>query len=138
VDGAWAARRREAAAAKAQAMDQAAAAEHAQAHTLLVEFVAALQAAGVPPEPLQAVAYDGHTRVRTDVTGWYLRANRSVGVDADANYYVLQVPGGPFARWRRAALSPSPPPMVVGKGGRDGESVDLPELLATRLEELAP
>jgi len=31
-------------------------------------------------------------------------------------------------------LTPSPPPLVVGRGGRDGESSELVDLLKWRLE----
>ena len=32
-------------------------------------------------------------------------------------------------------LRPSPPPLIVGKGGRDGETGDLAEFLARRLAQ---
>jgi hypothetical protein len=100
-------------------------------------FVRQLQDRGVAPEPLLAAGYSGG-RYRTQVTGWYLRANASLGVDAQANYYVLQTPGGWRARFQGARLRPTPPPLVVGRGGRDGESIDLKELIAVRLAELTP
>jgi hypothetical protein len=47
---------------------------------------------------------------------------------------VLNVPATFSARWRGVEVAASDPPLVVGRGGRDGESIDLPQLLAQRLE----
>jgi len=38
-----------------------------------------------------------------------------------------------FGRWRRVQVTPTPPPLQVGRGARDGESVALDVLLETRL-----
>jgi hypothetical protein len=35
---------------------------------------------------------------------------------------------------RGTTLAPSDPPLVVGAGGRDGESIPLPDLLRQRLD----
>ncbi|MDR1265235.1 MAG: hypothetical protein LBK42_06635 [Propionibacteriaceae bacterium] len=131
----WSERRQAAARQHAAALAAAQAVEQAKAHRLLVDFVDRLRTLGLPPVPLTAVGYSGG-RYRTQVRGWYLRANASLGVDAAANYYILQVPGGWAAKLTGVTLEPSPPPLVVGRGGRDGESIDLDELLALRLVEL--
>ena len=107
-------------------------AESRQAQALIDRFVTEARAAGISPEPLKATLYTGHT-VRTDKTGWYLRKNRSLAIGEDGAYYVLTVPGGWKERLRGVHLRPSPPPLVVGKGGRDGESGDLAEFLRWRL-----
>jgi hypothetical protein len=44
------------------------------------------------------------------------------------------VPGGLRERISGVKLKPSAPPLIVGKGGRDGESGDLAEFLRWRLE----
>jgi len=106
------------------------------ARTLLVGFVARVQELGVAPERLTAAGYSGG-RYKTDVTGWYLRGNQTLGVDAAANYYVLQTPGGLLARFRGVHLTPDEPFLTVGRGARDGESIDLAELIELRLAELA-
>ena len=85
-------------------------------------------------EPLRAELYSGQ-RVKTDKTGWYLRKNESVAVGTDGGYYILTVPGGLKERVRGVKLKPSPPPLIVGKGGRDGETGDLSEFLQRRLEQ---
>jgi hypothetical protein len=109
-------------------------AESAKAQQLIDQFVRDANAAGVAPEPLRAALYSGQ-RVKTDQTGWYLRKNESVAVGTDGNYYILTVPGGLKERLRGVKLKPSPPPLIVGKGGRDGETGDLAEFLQRRLAQ---
>lgn len=108
-------------------------AESAKAQVLIDQFVAEAKAAGIAPAPLRAVLYTGHS-VKTDKVGWYLRKDKSVAVGEDGSYYVLTVPGGLAERVRGVKLKPTPPPLIVGKGGRDGESGDLSEFLRWRLE----
>ena len=76
---------------------------------------------GSAAEPLRATLYTGQA-VKTDKRGWYLRKNQSVAVGDDGSYYILTVPGGLKERLRGVQLKPSPPPLIVGKGGRDGET----------------
>jgi hypothetical protein len=70
--------------------------------------------------------------VKTDKVG--LRKNQSVAVGDDGSYYVLIVPGGFRERLSGVKLQSSPPPLVVGKGGKDGETGDLAEFLQLRLQ----
>jgi len=121
-----AARRVELAALKDQA-------ESREAQQLVDAFVTEARARGIAPEPLRATLFDGHG-VKTDKAGWYLRKNKSVAVGDDGGYYVLTVPGGLRERLRGVRLTPSPPPLEVGRGGRDGETGDLAEFLRKRLE----
>jgi hypothetical protein len=121
-----AARRAELAAARDQE-------ESRQAQLLIDDFVSEARARGLAPEPLRATLFDGHG-VRTDKSGWYLRRNKSVAVGDDGAYYVLTVPGGLRERLGGVRLQPAPPPLEVGRGGRDGETGDLAEFLRKRLE----
>ena len=109
-------------------------AESVKAQQQIDQFLADAKARRVSPEPLKAALYSGQ-RVKTDKTGWYLRKNESVAVGTDGGYYILTVPGGLKERLRGVKLSPSPPPLIVGKGGRDGETGDLSEFLQRRLEQ---
>ena len=109
-------------------------AESIKAQQLIDQFLHDAEAAGVAPEPLRAALYTGQ-RVKTDRTGWYLRKNESVAVGTDGGYYILTVPGGLKERFRGVKLKPSPPPLIVGKGGRDGETGDLAEFLRRRLAQ---
>lgn len=121
-----AARRAELAAAKDRA-------ESAQAQKLIDAFLLEARARGIAPEPLRATLMDGHA-VKTDKTGWYLRRNRSVAVGDDGAYYVLTVPGGLRERLTGARLRATPPPLEVGRGGKDGETGGLADFLRWRLE----
>ena len=121
-----AARRAELAAARDQA-------ESREAQRMIDGFVAEARARGIAPEPLRATLFDGHA-VRTDKAGWYLRNNKSVAVGDDGAYYVLTVPGGLRERISGVRLRPAPPPLEVGRGGRDGETGDLAEFLRKRLD----
>jgi hypothetical protein len=108
--------------------------ESAQAQVLVDRFVARATDAGLATEELTARPWTGRGRYRTGVVGWYLRRDRSVGVGVDGGYYMLVVPPVRFGRWRTVRVDPTPPPLQVGKGARDGESVALDALLEMRLE----
>ena len=47
----------------------------------------------------------------------------AVGVDGE--FYVMSVQGGVLERLRGTHLDPSDPPLELGRGGRDGESIPL-------------
>jgi len=121
-----AARRAELAAAQARG-------ESREAQKLIDEFVSAAKAKGIATHPLRASLYGGQS-VKTDKLGWYIRKNESIAIGEDGSYYVLTVPGGWRERFTGVKLTPSPPPLVVGRGGRDGESSELVDLLKWRLE----
>ncbi|BDZ42984.1 hypothetical protein GCM10025865_22830 [Paraoerskovia sediminicola] len=129
----WRDRRGDAAREHAAALERQKEAESAEASARITEFVAAALADGPAPEALRARDYRGRRTYPTGLTGWYLRQNRSVGVDTDGKFYVLTVPGGLTARLRGQTPDPSPPPRILGKGGRDGESIDLVDALANVL-----
>ena len=108
-------------------------AEHARARTLLVRF-AAVAREHLPPERLRVGGYGGRGSARSNLTGWYLRGDRTAGLDVEGRFYVLTAPLGIRERLRGITLEPTPPPMVLGAGGKDGESIDLP----VALERLLP
>jgi hypothetical protein len=108
-------------------------AESKQAQVLIDRFVTDAKTRGIAPQPLRATLYTGQS-VKTDKVGWYLRKNQSLAIGDDGSYYVLTVPGGLRERLSGVKLKASPPPLIVGKGGRDGESGDLSEFLRWRLE----
>ncbi|HZA32886.1 MAG TPA: hypothetical protein VE462_15365 [Propionibacteriaceae bacterium] len=125
--------RAEEAARRAELAANAARGESKQAQILIDRFVAEARERGIAPHPLRATLYSGQS-VKTDKIGWYLRKNQSLAIGEDGSYYVLSVPGGMRERLTGVKLKPSPPPLVVGKGGRDGESGDLGEFLRWRLD----
>lgn len=108
-------------------------AEAAQAKVLIDEFIVAARKQGLDPRPLKARTLEGHV-VKTDKVGWYLRNNHSLAIDVDGNYYSMTVPGGLMERLRGVKLTPTLAPMVIGRGGRDGETGDLKEFLAWVLD----
>ena len=108
--------------------------ESAKARVLIDRFLARATEQGLATEELTARPWSGRGRYRTGVVGWFLRRDLSVGVGTDGAYYQLVVPPTRFGRWRTVPLTPTPPPLQVGKGARDGESVTLAELLDARLQ----
>jgi hypothetical protein len=131
---AWHERRQQAVAGHAAALDAARTAEAEQALALIADFVARAGALGLEPTTLSARSYDGRAVYRTRLRGWYLKKNRSVAVGADGKYYALTVPSSLRARFAGADVQPTPPRLVVGAGGGDGETVPLAQLLQRRLD----
>ncbi|WP_344234700.1 hypothetical protein [Kribbella hippodromi] len=130
----WREERRQAAAEHAAALERKKAGETARARELLRDFIATLKERGVEPEPLRAQVIGSNASYRTELVGWYLRRNRSLAVDVDGNFYILGVPASLKARVAGARVEASDPPLVVGQGARDGESMPLAELLQLRLD----
>jgi hypothetical protein len=126
--------RAEDAARRAELEANAVRAEAAQAQVLIDAFVARAKANGIDPVPLRAMLYTGQS-VKTDKVGWYLRKNETLAIGDDGAYYILTVPGGLKERLRGVKLEPSPPPMYVGKGGKDGDTGDLKDYLNRILGE---
>ncbi|NED99053.1 hypothetical protein [Phytoactinopolyspora halotolerans] len=130
----WREQRRAAYAAHAAALERQKAAETAQARELLSDFVRAVRAQGIQPVRLRARVPDTRATYRTGLTGWYLRRNGSLAVSVDEDFYILDTPASLRSRLFGVQPAPSDPPLVVGKGARDGESMPLEQLLRQRLE----
>jgi hypothetical protein len=131
----WARRRREAAQVQADRLTRRRELESERARELLRGFVAEAHRRNIPPGPLLARAGDGPPTYRTGLDGWYLTRDGAVGVDVEGRYYLLASPRSLRARMLGVTVPPSDPPLQVGAGGRDGESVALDALLAMRLDE---
>lgn len=113
--------------------EQEARREAAAAQVLIDEFVAEARQRGIATVPLRARTLDGHL-VKTDKRGWYLRQNHSIAIDEDGGYHYLVVPGGWKERFTGVKLRGTQPTLVIGRGGRDGETGYLREFLAWVLE----
>ncbi|HWS35362.1 MAG TPA: hypothetical protein VN408_21825 [Actinoplanes sp.] len=131
---AWREEQRHAVAVRAAALDADRAAEARKAEALLDDFVRRAVEAGLRPHVLTARSLDGRATYKTHVRGWYLKADRSVAAGEDGEFYVLTVAPSLRARFAGADLSPSIARLVVGAGGRDGESIPLATLLERRLD----
>ncbi|WP_327043239.1 hypothetical protein OG400_17075 [Micromonospora ureilytica] len=131
----WRDQQRHAVRAHADADDRRRAAEQAQAAELVAWFVAEATRRGLPTTRLTARGYDGRGRYRTRLTGWYVDRAESRAVDVDGRFHLLTVPGGLRALLFGVDAQPSPAPLVVGAGGRDGESIPLRTLLNRLLDD---
>jgi hypothetical protein len=129
VSNDWAAQRTEAARVQAERLQARQDAEHAAASAMLTTFAAAAARAGLDPEPLQVKGYGGRGTARTPLKGWYLRNDRTAAVGVDGSFYLLIAPLGVLDRVRGLSPAPVPPPLVLGAGGKDGDSIDLPDAL---------
>ncbi|GIG22327.1 hypothetical protein Cch01nite_30510 [Cellulomonas chitinilytica] len=125
----WRDDRRAAAQAHADALESRRLAESARARELIAAFVQEATVHGPAPVELRARSYDGRSRFRTPLRGWYLRRDESLAVDVDGAFYVLTAPSSLGARFRGVTPAPSDPPLVLGAGGKDGESLDLVQAL---------
>ena len=107
--------------------------ESAKAAILVEAFARDALAASIPAERLVARSYSGKSFMRTNITGWYIKRDHSVGISVDGLFYLLHAPGGIMERLKGVILVPSPAPLELGRGARDGESMPLAESLAKRL-----
>jgi hypothetical protein len=130
----WARRRREAAQEQADRLARRRAAETERAREMVHEFARKAQARGITTAPLLARAGESKPTYRTGLVGWYLNRDGSLGVTTDGDYYHLAGPRSLKARLFGVHLEPAEPPLQVGAGGRDGESIALDVLLAMRLD----
>jgi hypothetical protein len=130
----WRERQRRAVRAHAEADERRRAAEHAEAGELVAWFAAEATRRGLPTTRLTARSVNGRSRYRTRLTGWYIDRARTRAVDTDGRFHLLTVPPSLAARLLGADPQPDPPPLVLGRGGRDGESIPLRTLLTRRLE----
>jgi hypothetical protein len=127
--------RREAARRMADLAASARRGEAQAAQVLIDDFLSRVRERGLAPERLMATQLDGR-QVRTDKVGWYLNKKRSVAIGEGGEWYVLVVPSSALSRFTGVKLAASPPEMVVGRGGRDGESGDLEDFLQRVLDGL--
>ena len=117
--------RTEAARVQAERLQERVDALHAKAEGILAEFLPVVVAHGPAPEPLRVRGYGGRGSARTPLQGWYLRGNRTAALGTDGNFYVLIAPLSTMDRLRGVRPAPARPPMVLGEGGKDGESIEL-------------
>jgi hypothetical protein len=133
TDDAWR-RQRDLAVTKHAAAERAARdAQTREARQLVEEFAQTARERGIATTRLVARAYNGRSRYRTNVVGWYVHHDRSLAVGEDGAFYVLGVPASVRSRLLGARPQPQDPMLVIGRGAKDGESISLRELLQRRL-----
>ncbi|MFD2766135.1 hypothetical protein [Micromonospora eburnea] len=130
---AWREQRERAVRAHADADERRRADEAAEAARLVAWFAAEATQRGLRRVRLTVQPYDGGRPYRSRLTGWYVDRARIRAVDAQGNFYLLSLPPSLRARLFGADPSPQPAPLIVGRGGRDGESIPLRDLLTRRL-----
>ena len=128
-DGQWARERAEAVRLQGERLQARQDAEHARAEALLREFVAAARTSGLAPVPLLVQGYGGRGTARTPLEGWYLRVDRTAGVSTAGDFYVLTAPIGLLDRVRGIRPEPRRPPLLLGAGGKDGDTLPLVDAL---------
>lgn len=131
--GGWQQRRREAAVEHAATLDRRRAAETLQARQLVGDFVTEASLQGLRTRKLLARAHNGRARYRTGLIGWHLKRDGSLAVTPAGDFYLMSSPTSLRSRLRGVRLEPADPPLAVGVGARDGESMPLRELLRRRL-----
>ena len=131
----WHAQRRRAVEAHARAQEDRRAREAQRAAELIATFVRDAAERGIAPVALTAPGHRGRARYRTGLHGWYLDRQHSLAVDTQGRFYILTVPNSARARLTGVHPEPGPAPLVIGRGGRDGESIPLEILLRRRLAE---
>ncbi|MFJ6197794.1 hypothetical protein [Micromonospora sp. NPDC092111] len=131
----WRERRQRAVRAHAEADERQRAGERTEAARLVAEFAAEANRRGLPTTRLVAHGQHGRGRYRTRLTGWYVDRAQTRAVDPQGRFYLLLVPPSLRARLFGAVPRPAAAPLVVGAGGRDGESIPLRALLDRRLTE---
>lgn len=129
----WAQQRRVAAAEHAQRLADRQQAESDRAQAMIDQFLIAAQKAQLEPYPLMASAYGDRFKARTHLQGWYLRRDERAGIDTAGRFYLLSMPLGFFDRFRVIKPAQSAPPLVLGAGGKDGESLDMAQALTQLL-----
>jgi hypothetical protein len=132
-DQGWSEQRKAAADSHAKALADKEARESAQARAMLADFVAQARARGLAPVPLVVKGYGGKGTAKSRLTGWYLRLDHTVAVGEDGEFYVLTAPLTLLDRIRGVQVSPKEPPLVIGKGSGDGDSIDLADAIARAL-----
>ncbi|MCL1800911.1 MAG: hypothetical protein FWG25_06065 [Promicromonosporaceae bacterium] len=128
-DASWVQRRTVAAEIQAGRLAQRQDLEHKKAEAMLAAFLPKVKAFGPPPVKLQVKGYGGQGVARTNLTGWYLRVDGTAALGTDGKFYVLIAPLSSLDRIRGVKVPPSRPPLILGEGGKDGDSVDLADAL---------
>lgn len=131
--GDWQARRREAAAEQERRLRARKAVESTKAQAIIDAFLARAATDAQPPVPLVVRGRHGGS-AKTPLEGWYLKTDNSVAVATDGHFYVLIQDLTLRERMRGYRPLPVDPPLIVGEGGGDGETIDMDAALELHLK----
>lgn len=93
-----------------------------------------VRARGLAPAELTVRGFGGKGRARSSVRGWELRRDGKIALGEDGKVYRMTRDLGLLDRFRAVTPEEIDPPMVIGAGGRDGDSIEL----AIALDRLLP
>lgn len=130
----WREQRSIAAAEHQAALERSRRAQHDAAQRMLDAFTREALAAGLPTQQFVVKGFGGRGRARTNVSGWLLRRDGTIGLGVDGRMYRLTADLGLLDRFRTFEPEQIDPPRVIGAGGRDGDSIPL----ETALDRLLP
>lgn len=94
----------------------------------------AARKAGLAPEDLTVRGFGGKGRARSAIRGWELRRDGTIALGEDGRMYRMTADLGLLDRFRAVMPEAIDPPLVIGAGGRDGDSVEL----AVALDRVLP
>lgn len=106
-----------------------------QAQRLIDDFLGVVAEIGPPAEEIRATSHHGKFSYRTGLRGWYLRVDKRCAIDEQGRFYVLTIPGSLRQRISGVTLEPTPPPLIIGEGSRDGDSIDMSAALQRVLDQ---
>lgn len=129
----WQARRREAAAEQERRLQARKEVEAGRAQVLIDAFIARAATDALPPVPLVVRGRHGG-QAKTPLEGWYLKTDNSVAVATDGTFYILIQDLTFLERLRGYRPEPIAPPLIVGEGGGDGETIDMDAALDLHLK----
>lgn len=106
-----------------------------QAQQLIDDFLVQVKESGPAAEEIRATSHHGKFSYRTGLRGWYVRVDKRCAVDEQGRFYVLTIPGSLRERISGVSLEPTPPPLIIGEGSRDGDSIDMSAALQRVLDQ---
>lgn len=131
----WREERSRTAAEHAAALERARETEIAAARAIIDDFLVAARAAKLPTTRFVVQGFGGKGQARTNVEGWLLRRNGTIGLGTDGTVYRLTDDLSLLDRIRGVEPRPIDPQRQIGAGGRDGDSIMLEDALRRLLPE---
>lgn len=106
----------------------------AAAREIVDRFMEAASRQRLAPGELTVRGFGGRGRARSTVRGWELRRDGTIALGEDGKVYRMTADLGLLDRFRAVAPEEIDPPLVIGAGGRDGDSIEL----AVALDRVLP